>query len=384
VGQIAQISLTFDKEINTTDANSAANYELRAAGPDNIFGNSDDVIIAVHPSYLPGSKTVALIFDAPLATGHYRLTVFGNRSVHDLSGNQIDGDANGQVGGDYVRIFTVDADAPVVLETTVNDGQTQRSRLFDVNLTFNTTVQSSVQASDFVLKNVQTGQTINPQTFTLTFAANNQLRLGLQNSNLTAGDYQLTIAGAGIQNAAGTKMQQDYTLVFHVLPGDVNGDHRANDLDLFRVWQVLLKPASQRDLAFDLNGDGQVTNADLDIIKNSYAPAGVAATLPGAIANRDAVQSTRLGPQGGSVRSTPPSDSSSTNETVTVNSSLPVPPAKPSLPEYGLPAVHAELPFATWFARTPSATANIHTGSDELLSASSDIALEPSLTPRLQ
>jgi hypothetical protein len=112
VGQFAEISLVFSEEINPVDANAAANYELRGDGANGIFGDADDDIYQVRPSYVPGSKTVKLSFSYPLPSDRYRLTVYGSRSVHDLAGLQFDGDANGAPGGDYQRIFTVDAAAP--------------------------------------------------------------------------------------------------------------------------------------------------------------------------------------------------------------------------------------------------------------------------------
>ncbi|MEK7676039.1 MAG: hypothetical protein AAB676_09430 [Verrucomicrobiota bacterium] len=43
-----------------------------------------------------------------------------------------------------------------------------------------------------------------------------------------------------------------------------------NDLDLYRVWQNLLKPAAARNLNEDLTGDGQVTADDVTVVKGNY------------------------------------------------------------------------------------------------------------------
>jgi len=70
------------------------------------------------------------------------------------------------------------------------------------------------------------------------------------------------------------------------LPGDANGDRNVNDLDLFLVWQNLLLPPANRDLQLDLNNDGAVTVADVDVVRANYraalpqaAPAAAPATL---------------------------------------------------------------------------------------------------------
>jgi hypothetical protein len=56
------------------------------------------------------------------------------------------------------------------------------------------------------------------------------------------------------------------------LAGDANNDGVVNDLDLFAVWQDLSKPPNARNLAHDLDGDGLITPADLDIVRANYAP----------------------------------------------------------------------------------------------------------------
>jgi hypothetical protein len=62
----------------------------------------------------------------------------------------------------------------------------------------------------------------------------------------------------------------DFHYDFHVLAGDVNGDRTVNQQDLYLVWQNLLKAPAQRDLAHDLDGDGQVTIADVNIVQSHF------------------------------------------------------------------------------------------------------------------
>jgi len=54
------------------------------------------------------------------------------------------------------------------------------------------------------------------------------------------------------------------------LTGDVNFDGSVGDLDLYRVWQNFLRTSAQRNPAHDLNRDGQVTEADVDLVRDFY------------------------------------------------------------------------------------------------------------------
>jgi hypothetical protein len=59
----------------------------------------------------------------------------------------------------------------------------------------------------------------------------------------------------------------------------VNGDGVTNDRDLFLVFSDLSKAPAARNLNEDLNADGQVTVADLDVVKSNYLGA-IGATAP--------------------------------------------------------------------------------------------------------
>src|SRR5207244_1474261 len=108
--RVTQVAVAFSEELNAIDANAPANYELRGAGPDGIFGTPDDVLYVLTPQYTSGNPVVTLaIGNGSLPEGLYRFTIASdqNSSVHDLAGNRLDGDADGQEGGAYVRTFRV-------------------------------------------------------------------------------------------------------------------------------------------------------------------------------------------------------------------------------------------------------------------------------------
>lgn len=111
------LQLTMSEEINPIDARSPAAYELRSAGLNELFDDSDDIVYPLRPQYMPGQNQVQLVIGALdggtgtsiLSVGQYRLTVLGtaSSSIYDLAGNRFDGDADGIAGGNYRRSFKV-------------------------------------------------------------------------------------------------------------------------------------------------------------------------------------------------------------------------------------------------------------------------------------
>ncbi len=88
------------------------------------------------PSYTLGSVNVTLRFTAPaggLPPGEYELTIFSDstRSLHDLSGIDLDGDGDGTPGGDYVRAFFIAPSAPTDLAISPDNGVSSVDGLTD-------------------------------------------------------------------------------------------------------------------------------------------------------------------------------------------------------------------------------------------------------------
>ena len=108
-----RFTLVFSEELAPATVNNATNYDLRAAGPDNLFGNADDVFYSVitSPAYANGSNASFLLTDGPLQPGHYRLTVRTN--LQDVSLNPL------PVA--YVRSFFVTNVSSFVSESRTND-----------------------------------------------------------------------------------------------------------------------------------------------------------------------------------------------------------------------------------------------------------------------
>ena len=83
-----------------TGAGNAANYELRAVGPDGLFNTSDNVIVPMGVSF---SGTTATLTFSALAENVYRLTAFD--TITNTAGVALDG--NGTSASNWVADFVV-------------------------------------------------------------------------------------------------------------------------------------------------------------------------------------------------------------------------------------------------------------------------------------
>lgn len=110
----SSVSVTFSQSV--VGANNTSNYELRRQGADGLLGNGDDVIVSITSANVVGN-TATLNF-ATLPQGVYRLTVKDTITDGSVA---IDGDGDGNAGGNWVRDFVVTTD-PVNLTTA--GGQT--------------------------------------------------------------------------------------------------------------------------------------------------------------------------------------------------------------------------------------------------------------------
>jgi hypothetical protein len=90
------------------------------------------------------------------------------------------------------------------------------------------------------------------------------VRLAFQTPLEEIGTYQ--IRWSGLEALNGTAVLEGVNRVFHVMPGDVNGDHRVNNLDLGAVRSLgYVYPGEmdlQHEIASDFNADGKVDLLD--------------------------------------------------------------------------------------------------------------------------
>ena len=162
--------------------------------------------------------------------------------------------------------------AVLVLETTINNGHAQRSWLEQLAVTFSENIGASVSLADVRLRNLNTSTDVATTSLTVSFdATTRKLIVGLvPGVVLPEGNYRRTLSAAGITDGGGRVLDADVVVDFHILTGDANGDRIVNDLDLYLVWQGLLQPPANRDLQYDLNHDGGVTLADVDVVRANY------------------------------------------------------------------------------------------------------------------
>lgn len=187
---ISQITVTFSQPVNDIDADTASLYSLLGAGPDGVFGTADDIPYAVTPSYVPGSDQVILtLASAPLPTGNYQLTIYSNSasSIHNLAGLELDGDANGTQGGNYVGTFSVGASV-VGRHIFYNDSS------FDGNnLAANASDDNAIATDKQALLPGQTATFANYTSFTDGINGIMIDILGLPASTLTAADFSFLV-----------------------------------------------------------------------------------------------------------------------------------------------------------------------------------------------
>jgi parallel beta-helix repeat protein len=117
----AEILLGFNEPILALTTQSLLLYDLRSSGANDTFGDADDVVVPMTVQYVAMTQQLRLgLTNGSLAAGRYRLSVSGDpaQTLRDLSGNALDGDANGTPGGAFVRTFQVTANnAPVISGT---------------------------------------------------------------------------------------------------------------------------------------------------------------------------------------------------------------------------------------------------------------------------
>jgi Ca2+-binding RTX toxin-like protein len=153
------IHIVFSEAIDPIDANAAANYELREAGPNGTLGDGDDVMLTLLPHYEPGGLLVVLHVTTPganLTAGKFELTVHADSTIHDLSGLKLDGDGDGQEGGNFVAV-----NRPPVI-TPISNQSVAEGSVLTVNVQASDPDGNSLTFS--LAAGAPSGATINAQT----------------------------------------------------------------------------------------------------------------------------------------------------------------------------------------------------------------------------
>ena len=198
-------------------------------------------------SPLPDGRGYIVSMDVPLpagtAPGDYHLFIVANSSE-----GQDESDRSNNVVDLILSVTGTATPAPTVSDFAVNDGETQRSMVTHLTLTFSGVVTIDDDAfqlkhSDGTIVNlVASSQVVGDQTVvTLTFTG-----AGITAGSLADGRYTLTAFSDRIHDASG-----------QALDGDANGAAGGDYVDhLFRLYG-------------DADGDGDVDNKDYSIFRTT-------------------------------------------------------------------------------------------------------------------
>ena len=147
---------------------------------------------------------------------------------------------------------------------------------------FSENVGPSITASDLALVNQTTGQTIASSDISESYNSSNNTATftfpGFSGGMLPVGNYQATIPANNVADAGGLPLAANFSLTIPQLVGDWNLDGHVNMLDVLAMERALVDlngfmstnglTSAQLVALGDVNGDHQVTNADLQALLN--------------------------------------------------------------------------------------------------------------------
>lgn len=148
---------------------SLANWELRCAGANNLFGDGDDVLVALNlaTNYMIGTNDLLFQFSS-LPSGLYRFTAQSG-GLADPFGTSLDGDGNGVGGDDFTRDFIIST-ASGGVQITHSGGSTAVS---EAGATDSYTVVLTSQPTANVTITLNGGSQLQATPSTLTFTSSN-------------------------------------------------------------------------------------------------------------------------------------------------------------------------------------------------------------------
>jgi subtilisin family serine protease/PKD repeat protein len=113
--EVDEFTVAFSQVMDPATVNDIANFELSGAGPDNIFGNGDDVLYTLSAStnYMLGTNYLTFeVNGPPFIDGLHRIRLVSGGLTNPF-GTSLDGDENGTGGDDFIRNFTIGIPAPI-------------------------------------------------------------------------------------------------------------------------------------------------------------------------------------------------------------------------------------------------------------------------------
>jgi len=160
----------------------------------------------------------------------------------------------------------------------VNVGVGQLSRVSSLSVAFSRDLVVPRDPGVLRIQNTTTGEFVDPTKYTVSLNAATRTVTwqftGLEGGVLPAGEYVARIAAAAISDRSSNALGREFVMRFTVTRGDANGDGVTNEKDYLLIWRELRKAEGARNVSIDLDGDGKVTTADLDLVKGNLGKRG--------------------------------------------------------------------------------------------------------------
>lgn len=289
----ANFSVDIASVLEPSSVSNAANWQLRGDGADDEFGTSDDIALplTLQTAYAVGTNRLKFTMPALEPDDYQLIGVSGTSAIRDPFGTPLDGDFNGTAGGNFVHAFTV-LPSPAAARVTLGSQNITGIHFASVDrnplrinsaaykflgeqaftLTFSKSQVNSLVAGDLIVKNLTSGQVLNPDDFTTFSDANGKyqtVRIGGQNDVLADGRYLVTVSNAALRDAFGNAMPADYQFGFFAFGGDANRDSAVDSLD----FNILSGYYGKRNEIFthgDFNYDRVVDTSDFNILAGNW------------------------------------------------------------------------------------------------------------------
>jgi hypothetical protein len=168
----------------------------------------------------------------------------------------------------------------------INGGEAQRSKVSSLGIQFSEDVSASLAAGDLILQNLTANAGVNASSLVVTYDRNTNTATWifptLTGGSLADGNYTAQLMADGITDPAGNAValtaanpQQSGAFSFFRYFGDVDGDRDVDFYDFFFYQRTSGKKTGESgfNAALDFNGDGAITNADLDAYRAHHLTA---------------------------------------------------------------------------------------------------------------
>jgi len=257
------VTITFNDDVSGFDV-----QDLTLTLDGNAVAIDSLALVQVSPSqYTIDLSTVTV------AEGTYELRV-------DSQLSRILGDSGDVLSSDATDEFLVDTTGPQVASIAINNGESQRSMVTEIEVAFSELIPN-IDASSFVLENNTSDDTVTPVVaFNVvdgrTIASLTFEGAGIISGSLADGSYTLTVldnlldqAGNQLDGDGNGVSGGDATDEFFRLYGDSNGDRIVNVVDLLG-FRSSFGAQGDYDPLFDFNSDEIVNVVDLLQFRNRF------------------------------------------------------------------------------------------------------------------